>query len=80
MLGSAALAYGRKTEKLGLNADELKGEVVDGEPCIKLHGNVVFKMEEATITAVNALYYENKQLFEANEHVKIVQLIGQLNP
>lgn len=76
MLASYASAYGQKTEKLGLSADELKGEVVDGEPCIKLRGNVVFKLEEATITAVNALYYENKQLFEAEENVKIVHQDG----
>lgn len=78
MLSNYALASGEETQELGLSADELKGEVVDGELCTRLRGNVVFKLDDLTITADRALRYEKRKLLEAEGYVKIVHQDGSI--
>lgn len=76
MLGSSSLAYGQDTEEVKYSADDLEGQMVDGEMRITLRNNVVFNLEEVTITATSALYYEKKKLIEAEGKVKIVHKDG----
>ena len=76
MLGVYAVAYGQDETKVKFNAEHLESAVINDEPCKKLLDNVVFNLEQLTIQADTAIYYDKRKLIEAEGHVKIIHEDG----
>lgn len=65
-------------EKVRLRAEHLESDVINGEPCTRLMGNVVFGLEKCTIQTDNAIHYKDRGLIEAQGHVEIVYEDGSI--
>ncbi len=72
------MAYAQDKMKVHLRAEQLEGDMIDGEPCKKLMGNVVIALEQFTIHADQAIYYDKRKLIEAQGHVKIIHEDGSM--
>jgi lipopolysaccharide export system protein LptA len=72
------VAYAQDKMKAHLSAEQLEGDMIDGEPCKKLMGNVVIALEQFTIHADQAIYYDNRKLIEAQGNVKIIHEDGSM--
>ena len=78
MLSSRAVAEEPEDEEQSVQfrANHLEGIVIDEERCQKLIGNVRFVLEDVTIEAERATYYEKRKIIEAHGKVKIVHKDG----
>jgi lipopolysaccharide export system protein LptA len=76
LLGIYTVARAEDKMKINLSAKRLESDIINGVPCQKLTGEVVFVLEKFTIQADNAIYYDKKKLIEAQSHVQITHEDG----
>ena len=62
----------QKVHQVKFKAQQLEGIVIDEEQCQKLIGDVLFTLEEMTIRADKAIYYNKQKRIEAQGNVQIV--------
>lgn len=78
LFGIHTVAYGQDKMKVSYRGEHLESDVIDGEPCARLTGDVVFGLEKCTIQADHAIYYDKKNLIEAQGHVTIMHEDGSI--
>ncbi|MEL6412732.1 MAG: OstA-like protein, partial [Bacteroidota bacterium] len=66
----------QEEQQVQFKANQLEGTIIDDERCQKLTGDVHFVLEDMTIQADSAIYYEKRKLIEAQGKVKIVHKDG----
>ncbi|MEM9416791.1 MAG: OstA-like protein [Bacteroidota bacterium] len=76
LLGGYARADNQDDIQVKYGADHLENATINGEPCQKLRGNVVFNLEQLTIKADSALYYHKKRRIDAQGNIKIIHKDG----
>jgi len=75
-LGVHTVVYAQDKVKANFSAKQLERGVINGEPCKKLIGEVVFILDEFTIQADHAIYYDKQRRIEAQGQVKIIHEDG----
>jgi lipopolysaccharide export system protein LptA len=78
MLGCYAVAHAEEKTKAAFIADQLESDVINDEPCTRLAGNVAFSLEKCTIEADSAIYYDKREVIEAQGRVRIVHEDGSV--
>jgi lipopolysaccharide export system protein LptA len=72
LLSACAQAHAQDRVKMGVKAEYLEGDIINGEPCTRLTNNVVLDLEKCTIKADRAVHYKDRELIEAQGHVNIM--------
>lgn len=76
LLGVYTVTYGQDKTPMKFRAEDLEHDVINDEPCTKLLDNVVFNLEQLTILADTAIYYDKRKLIEAQGNVRIIHKDG----
>ena len=77
-LGGHTVAYAKEKRKANFSARELESDVINGEPCKKLIGDVTIILDKFNIQADRAIYFSKTRLIEAQGKIKIVHEDGSV--